>query len=601
MSERNRGGWDGETVGIVLIVSTVFLALLVTNVAVRAGHALAGISEELGNPLEITLGVFTGRVAWPVASTVVAVVLGLIFLVLLVLVTMRVTRRRSGQGRVDEAARRMGRGRDIESISERAVKEKARRLGVDVEADAFGIPIARQIGSGKMIYQSWEDTCVDIHGTRAGKTTSRVIPAILAGIGPVVVTSNKRDVVDATRGVREDKGRVWVYDPQGMIGEQPSWWWNPLTYVTDDVKARSLANLLAFAFRPAGGKEDAYFGPASKNLLSGLLLAAALDGRPITQVNLWQAQPWDDEPAQILKRHGYDLMGAQLEGFTKLTEKQRDGVYGGVDPMIACLTTRAAAPWFTPTGPADPRPQFEPADFVRSNETLYLVSREGEGTLGPLILALTVAVAEEAERFAATQPGGRLARPMLLALDEAANICRWPELPNLYSHYGSRGIIPMTILQSWSQGVEVWGENGMKKLWEAANVRVYGGGTVNVAFLDELSRLIGHYDDEVTTTSTSSGRGGASRSRSTQIQRRRILDVEDLGSLPRGRCLVFASGARPVLAATVPWFNGPYKEQIEASIAKHDPNATTTVDQAAQEASTIKQEQHQLIGSGGPQ
>ena len=41
-------------------------------------------------------------------------------------------------------------------------------------------------------------------------------------------------------------------------------------------------------------------------------------------------------------------------------------------------------------------------------------------------------------------------------LDEAANVCRWRDLPNLYSHYGSRGIILMTILQSWSQGVEVW-------------------------------------------------------------------------------------------------------------------------------------------------
>ncbi|MEK8229329.1 TraG/TraD/VirD4 family protein [Oerskovia sp. M15] len=60
-------------------------------------------------------------------------------------------------------------------------------------------------------------------------------------------------------------------------------------------------------------------------------------------------------------------------------------------------------------------------------------------------------------------------------LDEAANVCRWRELPNLYSHYGSRGIVLDTVLQSWSQGVEVWGESGMKKLWSASNVKVYGG------------------------------------------------------------------------------------------------------------------------------
>lgn len=157
-----------------------------------------------------------------------------------------------------------------------------------------------------------------------------------------------------------------------------------------------------------------------------------------------------------------------------------------------------------------------------STDTLYLVSREGEGTLGPLVPSLTVAVAEAAERSASSQPLGKLARPMLLALGEAANECRWPAVPDLHSHFGSRGIIPMTILQSWSQGTEVWGEAGMTKLWSASNVHIYGGGASEVAFLEDMSRLIGGHDRQVTSTSNSTGRGGASSSRSTQIQRQRI-------------------------------------------------------------------------------
>ncbi|WP_291800952.1 TraM recognition domain-containing protein [Cellulomonas sp.] len=46
--------------------------------------------------------------------------------------------------------------------------------------------------------------------------------------------------------------------------------------------------------------------------------------------------------------------------------------------------------------------------------------------------------------------------PLVVVLDEAANVCRWSELPNLHSHYGSRGICGLTILQSWSQGVEAF-------------------------------------------------------------------------------------------------------------------------------------------------
>ena len=39
---------------------------------------------------------------------------------------------------------------------------------------------------------------IDIWGPRTGKTSSRAVPAILDAPGSVLVTSNKRDVVDAT-------------------------------------------------------------------------------------------------------------------------------------------------------------------------------------------------------------------------------------------------------------------------------------------------------------------------------------------------------------------------------------------------------------------
>ena len=118
-----------------------------------------------------------------------------------------------------------------------------------------------------------------------------------------------------------------------------------------------------------------------------------------------------------------------------------------------------------------------PTEFITNpTGTLYSLSKEGANTAGPLVTALTAEVAEAAEHHAATNPGGRLPTPLLAVLDEAANVCRWRAQPHLYSHYGSRGIILMTILQSWSQGADVWGESGMRKLWSAANIAVYGGG-----------------------------------------------------------------------------------------------------------------------------
>jgi hypothetical protein len=62
------------------------------------------------------------------------------------------------------------------------------------------------------------------------------------------------------------------------------------------------------------------------------------------------------------------------------------------------------------------------------------------------VTALSVAICQAAEERAKVSPGGRLPVPLVVVLDEAANVCRWRELPNLYSHYGSRGICMMSIL-----------------------------------------------------------------------------------------------------------------------------------------------------------
>ena len=84
---------------------------------------------------------------------------------------------------------------------------------------------------------------------------------------------------------------------------------------------------------------------------------------------------------------------------------------------------------------------------------------------------------------------------MIVELDEAANIVRWPELPKLYSHYGSRGILLHTYLQSWTQGTEAWGEYGMRSMWSAATIRVLGAGVADEKFLSEFSSLIGDHED----------------------------------------------------------------------------------------------------------
>ena len=166
-------------------------------------------------------------------------------------------------------------------------------------------------------------------------------------------------------------------------------------------------------------------------------------------------------------------------------------------------------------------------------------------------------------------PGRRLNPPLLTVADEAANIVRIKQLPSLFSFYGSHGLPIMVVLQSYAQGEIVWGKPGIRQMWDASNIRTYGGGVADPNFLDELSRSIGHDWQMVKSVTTQSRSWDRSVNRAPQ--RLRLLDVEELIALPVGRMIVLASGAPAALVRTQPWQKGPYADKIRASLARWDP------------------------------
>jgi type IV secretory pathway TraG/TraD family ATPase VirD4 len=548
--------------GVPLVGAVVcggaWLALRVDDV-VHAGSATRG-----RGPLAVVSGLANGEIAWSTTATIAAAAVVVIAVAVVVAVVAGYRKIVPAPLPIDRAAAHMGRGQQINALREKHVRATAQRLGCP---EPFGIKIGNTVLGGAGMYAGWEDVSIDIWGPRSGKTTSRAIPAIVGAPGAVLATSNKRDLVDATRDVRAAKSgeEVWVFDPQGLVDEPPTWWWNPLTFVTDEVSATRLAKVFIDATREPGARTDAYFDGAARDLLAGMLLAAARGGKPITQVFLWLSDATDDEPQLLLESAGHKLMAASVGEVLALPDRQRAGVYGSAKQIVSFLINEQATRWATPGAG---RREFDPHAFVRSSGTLYSLSKEGVGTAGPLVLALNVAVMAAAEAYAKHLRDGRLATPLVVVLDEAANVCRWQELPDMYSHFGSRGMIVLTFLQNWDQGVAVWGREGMNKLWNASTVRTYGGGTADPEFLERLSQLIGEF--ERTTRSVSSSRHGGSTS--LQSTRERILDVSDLSAMPRGRVVVVAAGSRPVLVKPVPWMAGPHREAIEASWKRHNPS-----------------------------
>ncbi|MFZ3470462.1 type IV secretory system conjugative DNA transfer family protein [Streptomyces sp. 4.24] len=460
----------------------------------------------------------------------------------------------------------MAKQRDIEPLLAKAITAKARSLRPSlkdakaIDASDTGVLLGNLQGSRSEVRMGFEDVAVAIMAPRSGKTTCLAIPAILAAPGPVLLTSNKAagDAYTATVDARGEDGRTWSMDPQQIAHAAREMWWNPLATAKSLDGAGRLAGHFLAASVDASQQGD-FWSKAGSNILSQLLLAAALDERPITDVMQWLAFPADRRPLDILRDHGFSAVAAQLKGTVEGPPETRDGIYETARQYASALLNSEIAAWVTPQKGI---PEFKPADFVTSKDTLYLLSKDGGGGASALIAAC----ADSVMRAATTQAeraGGRLDPPMLAILDEAANVCKISDLPDLYSHLGSRGIIPITILQSYRQGQKVWGDAGMDAMWSASTVKVIGSGIDDPDFADKLSRLIGDHDVETKSTSISD----SGKSTSISMRQERILPADAIRALPKGTALCFATGMRAAMLDLRPWYLEPGADSLSAASA----------------------------------
>lgn len=474
--------------------------------------------------------------------------------------------RGGGNGRKKRVAG-MAKQKDIEPLLSKAITAKARSLrpslkdAKQLDAADTGVLLGNLQGTKHEVRMGYEDVAVAIMAPRSGKTTSLAIPSILNAPGPVLLTSNKAagDAYTATLDARAAVGRTWSMDPQQIAHAERAMWWNPLA----DAKTLDGAGRLAGHFLAASvdaSQQGDFWSKAGSNILSQLFLAAALDERPITDVMAWLAFPADRTPLDILRDHKFAAVASQLKGTVEGPPETRDGIYETARQYAAALLNTEIAAWVTPQKDVL---EFTPRTFVTSTDTLYLLSKDGGGGASALIAACADSVMRAATAQA-ERAGGRLDPPMLAILDEAANVCKISDLPDLYSHLGSRGIIPITILQSYRQGQKVWGDAGMDAMWSASTIKVIGSGIDDPDFADKLSRLIGDHDVETTSTSTSE----SGKSTSVSMRQERILAADAIRALPKGTALAFATGMRAAMLDLRPWYLEPGADTLSAASAR---------------------------------
>lgn len=365
--------------------------------------------------------------------------------------------------RVDVYAPAMGYGDAVAKVTRARAETMAPRLVRDYDAKVMepGYPLGRNIVDGTPMSTSWEDMVAVISGPRTGKSMCYAIPAVCSAPGPCLATSNKGDILDVTRPIRmhdHPDGHIWVFDPERIAEPnrtRTTWVWNLIDSIRTIADAKRIADCWRYASgQPSTGGDDFFPGTAAQQL-ADYLFAAHLGGRTVADVFRWASSERNTEPVTILAQHEeYGEIASRAGSVIALTPETRSGVFGSLQTMVAFLADPDIIEWILPRegdGTPEGRAVFDPLAFATSEgDTLYLLSAQGRPSTA-LTASLTAVVAFTAFHYAQSEcvdNDRRLPRPMCCVLDEAANICRWPELADVYSYFGSAGIPIMTIWQN---------------------------------------------------------------------------------------------------------------------------------------------------------
>lgn len=419
-------------------------------------------------------------------------------------------------------------------------------------------------GDGRWCFTAAEHSVMVLGPPRSGKTTSLVVPNVLAARGPVVSTSTKPDVLDATVAVRAALGRCSVFDPTGTSGGPrrglQELRWSPLqrcgTWLGALAAAHALVATGASGLGGGGRPEQSHWTERAESLLAPLLHAAALAGADMRTVLTWVDRRLALPAQQILAAEpgsGTELARNLLDGIVATDDRERSGIWSTASGALGGFRSHRALE-------VTASPTFDADRFVRSEETIYIAApAHRQALVAPMVVGLLDDIRHAAYAAAAgpdaPERDPRTRRPVLLALDELANIAPLPDLPSMVSEGGGQGVVTLACFQDLSQARRRWPvhADGFPSLF---GTTVVLPGIGDVRTLEALSLLAGEV--EVPTRTLSAGRSLGDRpvvdlvtggrphvSESIGTQWRRRLPVDALAQGRPGQAVAFDERNRP--------------------------------------------------------
>jgi type IV secretion system protein VirD4 len=391
--------------------------------------------------------------------------------------------------------------------------------------------------------------------TQSGKTTALAIPAILGWAGPVLAASVKTDLVRDTLDWRRRRGTVWCFDPARTTG-LPACAWSPLpASATWGGARRTAADLTEVARGPGTTADGEFWYAAAAKLLAPLLFAASTARLGMHDVVRWVDTQEVVEVAEILEAAGSPEALQAARATWIRDDRQRSSVYTTAETVIEPFAEPygAAGAGSATAGAATAGTDIDPKALLDGTNTLYLCApAHDQRRLRGLFTAVVKQVVETAFTRSAAR-GAPLTPPLLVVLDEAANITPLPELDSLAATCAGHGVQLVTVWQDLAQVAARYGERSSTVV-NNHRATLFLSGTSDPRTLDHASHLVG--DEELPVPSISRDAGGG-RTVTTTMTRRPLLPPEALRQIPAGTGVLVYGALPPVFLSLRPWFADP--------------------------------------------
>ncbi|GAA0572600.1 type IV secretory system conjugative DNA transfer family protein [Kribbella sandramycini] len=354
-------------------------------------------------------------------------------------------------------------------------------------------------GGYKRCWSAPEDSVGIIGPPRYGKTSGLIIPSVLWWEGPLVCTSTRGDILQFTGNRRRALaapygGKVLVYDPFGSEYPELSMRWSPLADCENpSVCYRRVAAMTAVAGQ--GVSDGDHWRGGAAAILRAYFHAAALEGLPVSVVRRWLTAQETRDPTAILRLSSSPgaMWADDLDAVKLLGDRERGSFYS-----VARNTLEATSePTVLASCSAN---DLDIDEFLNTRSSLFIIGpSHQQQAIAPLMAGLVDSIAQRASELAAAR-GGRLDPPLLLALDEIANIAPLQSLPSLVSEGGGRGIVTMWATQSLAQLRNRYGVEQQAAILAATTAKLIFGGLSNGDDLHNISSWAGEERQSMTST-----------------------------------------------------------------------------------------------------